>query len=276
MNFKDLENFNQVASYKSFSFAAKMMGVSQPTLSESIKRLEKDLKLTLFYRSKTGIELTPQGTKTLIETTKILEIKNSIVADAHEVLSGLRTIKIGCHPTVGRYFLPTLLKTLQVHFSHVTIDLIHAHSRDIQKLIQQGRVDLAIVVNPINNPDLIIKRVCFDKVHIWESSTFKTRKDQFIADLGLIQVQSILRNWKNPPGHHISSNDFQLIGEMTENGIGYGLLPERFVEMQGLNLKIVQKNNHFKDELSLIYRPEFNKDKISQFLVKNINEIFKS
>jgi DNA-binding transcriptional LysR family regulator len=275
MNFKDLENFNQVASYKSFSFAAKMMGISQPTLSESIKRLERDLGKTLFYRSKSGIELTPQGIEALHETAKLLEIKRKITSKKLIDYSPPRAIKIGCHPTVGRYFLPALLSALQDEFSNVTVDLIHAHSRDIQKLIQQGKVDIAIVVNPISNPDLIIKRVCFDKVFIWESSTVTTKKDQFIADLGLIQVQSILRKWKNPPKHHISTQDFQLIGEMVESGIGYGLLPERFVQKQKLKLSKVQKTIFFKDELSLIYRPEFNKDDISNFVVNKIHDIFK-
>ena len=266
MNIKDLENFYNIHTYKSFSFASTMLGVTQPTLSESIKRLEKEIGLTLFYRSKTGISLTPQGEQVLKKAKKLLNIKSEIQGLAKNDDSNTLIVKIGCHSIVGRYFLTSFLKELH---SNITVHLVHSHSRDIQNLIQNGKVDIGVVVNPIRNPDLIIKKVCSDKICIWRpKSSF--RKDQFVADLGLSQVQSLLRSWKEAPSRHISSTDFQVIGELVEEGLGYGILPERFVLREKLKLKNVFPTHFYKDEFSLVYRPEFGKNEVERFLIKSL------
>ncbi len=61
MNINDLKNFLIVCENKSISHAAKLKGISQPTLTESIKRLERDMGSSLFYRSKKGVSLTSIG-----------------------------------------------------------------------------------------------------------------------------------------------------------------------------------------------------------------------
>ena len=270
MNIKDLENFYNVQTYKSFSLASNMLGVTQPTLSESIKRLEKEIGLTLFYRSKTGITLTPQGEQVLKKVKKLLNIKSDIHSLAKSDYSNVFNFKIGCHPIVGRYFLAPFLKDFHKVYSNITTHLFHSHSREIQTSIQSGKIDIGVVVNPIHNPDLIIKKICNDKICIWipKSSSFK--KDQFVADLGLSQVQSLLRSWKEAPSRHISSSDFQVIGELVEAGLGYGILPERFVLQEKLKIKNVFPTHFFKDELSLVYRPEFGKNEVEQFLIKSL------
>jgi len=273
MNIKDLENFYNIHTYKSFSFASNMLGVTQPTLSESIKRLEKEIGVSLFYRSKSGIKLTPQGEQVLQKAKNLLNIKNDILTLGDKSHSNSLIFKIGCHAIIGRYFLAPFLKELHKTYSNITIHLIHSHSRDIQNMIQSGQIDIGIVVNPIRNPDLIIKRVFYDKIAIWRPQSNKFKKDQFIADLGLSQVQHLLRSWKNAPSKHISSSDFQIIGELVETGLGYGILPERFVLQEKLKLKMVFPNNFFKDEISLVYRPEFGKNESERFLIDTFLKI---
>ena len=178
MNIKDLENFYNVHTYKSFSLASNMLGVTQPTLSESIKRLEKEIGLTLFYRSKTGITLTPQGEQVLKKVKNLLNIKSDIHSIGKKGHSTNFGFKIGCHPIVGRYFLAPFLKDLNNVYSNLTTHLVHSHSREIQTFIQSGKIDIGVVVNPIRNPDLIIKKVCNDKICIWclKPSSFLSRK----------------------------------------------------------------------------------------------------
>jgi len=275
MNIKDLENFYYVSGHKSFSFASKMLGVTQPTLSESIKRLEKELGLILFYRSKVGISLTPHGEQVLGKVKYLLNIKTEIESIAQEGDQTSQIFKVGCHPIIGRYFLTPFLQVLYKKYSKITINLTHSHSWEVQRFIQDGKIDIGVVVNPIRNPDLIIKRICYDKICIWKSAIASFRKDQFIADIGLTQVQSILRSWEGAPSRHISSSDFQLIGELTEGGMGYGILPERFVSMEKLKLKKVFPTNFFKDEFSLVYRPEFGKSEVERFFTESLVSCFR-
>lgn len=119
----DIYNFIEVSSFKSFSFASKKMEVTQPSLSESIGRLEKDLKFKLFYRSKNGISLTPQGRKVL-EKSKIL---NDLIQSLNsEEIENVSSVILGCHSTIASYFLPNFFskikkKYLNIKFNYDTI-----------------------------------------------------------------------------------------------------------------------------------------------------------
>tara|TARA_R100000656_G_scaffold17425_1_gene16332 strand:+ start:195 stop:1022 length:828 start_codon:yes stop_codon:yes gene_type:complete len=272
MNINDLKNFQNVAAYKSFSLAAKMLGVPQPTLSESIRRLESQIEQTLFYRSKSGIELTPQGALTLEKTRALLQTADEIRGLQNEKSQQL--FKIGCHPVVGRYFLASSLQQLHKSYPNTQVKLVHAHSRAVQTLIQDGRIDIAVVVNPIKNPDLIIKPIAQDKIHLWQADKKEKRSDQVIADMGLAQVQSLLRSWKQAPAKQIDTNDFDLIAKLTLGGMGYGVLPERFVKMEKLKLKKVYEQHHFKDEFAVVYRPEFGKSELEQYIIQSIKSSF--
>lgn len=274
MNLKDMENFYIVSSHKSFSMAAKMLGVSQPTLSGSIKKLEQDLNTILFYRSKKGISLTPAGEIILNKVIKLLNIKNEIAQNSLDEKELIGTYRLGVHPIVAGYFLTNLMKQLSQKFPKTSLQLSHARSLEIQSLVQDGSVDFAVIVNPIKNPDLIIKKICDDKICIWKSSGKEIKKDQLIADMGLTQTQSILRSWPNSPTQFISTNDFHTIGSLTTSGLGYGMLPERFVLQHKLKLTQFLPKKFFKDEIAIVYRPEFGKTKVERYLIESLIDSF--
>lgn len=274
MNMNDLMYFQQVNTYGSFTLTAKMLGVSQPTISEAIARLEKNLGTKLFYRTKQGITLTPPGKIILEKTHLILHTKNEIEALTNNEQTPLN-IKIGCHPVIARYFLTSFLKQSTRKHENINFKLHHDNSRAIQQMIQQGEIDVGVVVNPIRNPDLFINRITFDKVMIWKSISSQKPNEQLIADFSLPQTHEILRRWKNAPTQHIHTNDFNLIGDLVESNMAYGILPERFVQMEKLKLENETKGLFVKDEFCVVYRPEFLKNKISkecvQFIINSFN-----
>ncbi len=274
MNMNDLMYFQQVNTYGSFTLTAKMLGVTQPTISEAISRLEKSLSTKLFYRTKQGISLTPQGKLILEKTSLILNTKNEI-----ESLSNINTqiqlnIKIGCHPVIGRYFLSKFLKQSTKKYPQINFKLQHDNSRSIQQMIQNGEIDIGVVVNPIRNPDLFISRITYDKVKIWKSTAGQSPNNQLIADFTLPQTHEILRQWKSAPAQHIHTNDFNLIGDLVQSNMAYGILPERFVQMEKLKLEDEAKGLYVKDEFCVVYRPEFLKNSYSKECVKYIIDAF--
>ena len=150
MNIKDLENFYQIGQYKSFSFAAKMLGVTQPTLSESIKRLEAQIGSQLFYRSKQGIKLTPNGEEVLGHVKELLNLKNKIASITNTENTSL-SYRLGCHPVVASYFFKNFLKKIMNKHSQLIINLEHNRSQDIQKEIQQGKIDIGVHLNGLKS-----------------------------------------------------------------------------------------------------------------------------
>lgn len=67
----DLKNFVQTTKHRTIVDASRSLGISQPALSQSIKRLESDMGLALLFRTRQGISLSPQGRNLLIKAQKI-------------------------------------------------------------------------------------------------------------------------------------------------------------------------------------------------------------
>ena len=266
----------QVSQYSSLSKAAKMLGVAQPTLSQSIKKLESSVGAAVFYRSKSGISMTPTGHVVLQKAQRILaDLEGLQGYGTAEYTNEMETlsVRLGCHPIVASYFLKNLIRKLHTHKVIFNPHLIHDHSASIQKLVQDGRCDVAIVVNPIRNPDLVIRRICFDTVYVWQSKK-ELKFDRIICDQKLVQTQNLLRKWNHKSPQSLHTPHFEIIYQLVEAGLGYGVLPERTVIHYGNNLKKVKGSPKYSDELCLVHRPEFGKIDLEALFCEQVKAAF--
>jgi DNA-binding transcriptional LysR family regulator len=274
MNYKitDIRNFLETASCNTISEASRKLEISQPALSESIKNLEGDLGCILFYRSRTGIQLTSSGKQFLDKAKKAFLAFEDLDMKTKEgaVFSG-QSISIGCHAMIASYFVPGALKYLRTQAPDYKINLVHDLSRNIQSEVQKGNIDIGIVVNAVEVPDLIINKVSQDTVGIWTSkSAFDD--DTVICNLNFFQTQSILKKWKQKPTKIISTDSLDLICRLTAEGIGYGIIPEKAVAISGFKLKNLDTLPSYKDEFSLVYRPEFGKTKAEKLTIEALKK----
>jgi DNA-binding transcriptional LysR family regulator len=264
----DLENFVETAQCRTMVDAAKKLEISQPALSESIKRLERDLQLTLFYRTRSGITLTPLG-QVAFENAKVaisklydIPVNQKLVTQSHPVIT------IGCHPLVASYALPKALSLLERQSVHFTLVLKHDLSRNIQVAIQQGRIDLGLVINPLPSPDLVIRKLGTDEIAVWTSKE-KKEHGQIFCCLSLYQTQIILRKWKNHPANLIDSDSLELLCRLTAQGLGYGILPARAVGLLGANnLQRLVTLPSYGDEICLVHRTEFGRGQLDKEIIK--------
>ncbi|MDH4468351.1 MAG: LysR family transcriptional regulator [Bacteriovoracaceae bacterium] len=266
----DIYNFIEVSSFSSLSLAAKKMEVTQPALSESVARLEKDLGVKLFYRTKNGISLTPQGRKILDQAKQVYEIIHHLGAGEAEVGP---TVILGCHTTIGSYFLPTFFSKIQKKVPTYKIQLKHNLSRNIQLEIQAGRIDVGVVVNAISNPDLIIRKIAEDKVCVWKSKK-KNPQKQIITDLNLFQSQSVLKKWAQAPKQLLSTESLELVVRLTNEGCGYGIIPKRTVDLLGVDLIQEPNTPVYSDQFSIVHRPEFGKTRYEKEILATISQAF--
>lgn len=268
----DIENFLATSSCSTIIQAAKKLEISQPALSESIKRLETDLGTILFYRSRSGIQLTPGGKVFLARALKAVEaLRDLDISPEKDFIFGGRTISIGCHVTVAQYSIPKALAYLKEKAPDFRIDLRHDLSRNIQAEIQRGNIDIGVVVNAAEVPDIVIQKLATDTVGIWASKNSKDL-DTIICNPNLFQTQSILKKWKNKPAKIISTDSLELICSLANEKIGYGIIPERAVALSGFQLKQVQPQFIYKDEISLAYRPEFGKSPAEKLVVEALRK----
>ena len=264
MNINDLKNFLYVCENPSISHTAKLLGLSQPTLTESIKRLERDTGVELFYRSKKGVTLTAAGKEARLKAQAILTLSDELTREG-----GLKgSYRLGAHAIVAEYFMSSFIQK-----TDVDIHLEHGRSQDIQTLVQDGVLDFAVVVNPRRNPDLIIKKLCDDRMTLWQHSK-KIPEERIICDPELLQSQTLIRSHAKLSNKILATESFGLIAELIEKGLGVGILPSRYVQMKKLKFKEMSGAKAFKDEICLLYRPEFGKSDVEKQMITTIVESF--
>ena len=140
-----LEYIVALAQYQSFSTAAEHCFVTQPTLSMQIKKMETDLDVILFDRSKKpitptqiGAQLIAQAKVILSETAKIKEI---IQANS-ETLSG--ELRVGIIPSIAPYLLPQFIGQFAKNHPNINIRIKELLSEDIMKALDADQIDVGI------------------------------------------------------------------------------------------------------------------------------------
>ena len=268
----DISNFLATYPCKTINQAANKLEISQPALSESLKRLEQDLGQILFYRSRSGIELTPSGQVFLKKAQTLMEAYNGLdISDASVKNFGSRVITIGCHTTVAQYSMPSALSFLKANVPDYKIELVNDLSRKIQEGVQKGQIDIALVSNPVEVPDIVIIKVGHDIVKLWSADKSK-KYDTIICDLELFQAHSILKHWKEKPNKVITVQNFGLISRIVNAGIGYGIIPERAVRLSGMKLHAHDNLPVHNDSICIIHRPEFGKNTPERLVIEALKQ----
>jgi LysR family hydrogen peroxide-inducible transcriptional activator len=156
LNIRDLEYLVAVDELKHFRKAAEKCFVSQPTLSGQIKKLEEDLGVELFERSKHKIILTDTGKK-IIERARIIlaEVKHieDLARTATDPMSG--KLNIGIIPTIAPFLLPLIIKVMKKEFPRLEPLLHEIQTATIIEKLDKGEIDLGILALPIEDSNLI-------------------------------------------------------------------------------------------------------------------------
>ena len=158
MNLNQLETFIHVAEYGSFSKAALVLGVAQPSLSRQVRALEIELHEPLLLRHGRGVQLTETGRQLLDHCHGILHL----VTRAKEDLAARRDepvghISIAMTPTLARLHTLPLIRAFRKEMPKARPAIIEGFSAHITEWLTSGRADIGLVHNPEPLPSLEIK-----------------------------------------------------------------------------------------------------------------------
>lgn len=272
----DLKYFSEIAQTLNVSRAAERLGISQPSLSLALQRIEASLGTAVMIRSKRGVSLTPAGKQLLAQSRHLMQmwenVRSQALASVNEV-QGAYTI--GCHPSVGLYGLSHVLPRLMAEHSKLEIKLMHDISRKIAEDVISLKVDIGIVVNPVQHPDLIIQPLCKDEFTLWTNGAAVA--DVLICDAELGQSQALIRKFAKIGlkfTRTITSGNLEMIADLTARGCGYGLLPAQVADRACNKLKRVPKAPVFYDEHALVFRVENKGIKSIQAINKAIKSFY--
>jgi DNA-binding transcriptional LysR family regulator len=155
--FHELNAFVAVVETGGFSAAARKTGESQSAVSKAVSALEKRLGVALLHRSTRKVTLTDQGqryyerTKPLVDEIQVAD--NELTSSTLDV-SGL--VRIAAPSTFGRLHVLPLIPELLSRHPGLRVDLVLS---DAVRDMVEDRIDLAIRVSPVNDPDSVVRRV---------------------------------------------------------------------------------------------------------------------
>ena len=146
MNIRQLEYFLEVARQASFSKAAGILHVSQPSISEMIKNLEDELGAQLLYRDSKRLELTDAGQIVQEQARQIVSLFNNLPGSLQNEQLLLRgKVRIGLPPITASTIFPRVLGEFKQQYPHIDLQLHEFGSKKVRQGVNEGSLDIGVV-----------------------------------------------------------------------------------------------------------------------------------
>ena len=263
-----------VAENQNFTKAAQKCFVTQPTLSMQIQKLEDELDILIFDRSKKPIELTDVGKKIVTQARNIVNESYRIqdIVDQQKGFIG-GEFKLGIIPTVMPTLLPMFLKTFIKKHPKIKLKIEELTTEEIISRLKDGHLDAAIAASPLEEENIKERVLYFEpfvcyipKKHRLHTNTKINVSDLDINDMLLLEdghcfrdgVINICKAFKSHADDQfqLESGSIETLIKLSNEGLGMTLLPY----LHTLDINDNEKNNlHFFNapsparEVSLIY-----------------------
>ncbi len=262
MNLQQLEYIVAVDKHRHFQRAADECCVTQATLSMMIKKLEEELEVILFDRSKqpvvpteTGKEIITQAKVILKETSYLKQLANDTKAEVKG------QIRIGIIPTLAPYLLPLFLYNLLKNNPQLKVKVSELNTDQIVEQLEKDHLDVGILATPINIEGLKEYPLFYEKLVVFVSDKETTLKKKFI----LPEEIDVNRLWLLEEGHCLRSQMMNLC-ELRKKNTDFSNLEYEAGSIESL-LKIVEMNNGITvvPELAVINFDAKQKKQIREF-----------
>ncbi len=238
LSLRDLEYAQAVAELRHFGQAAERCGVSQPALSEQIRKLEAILGVTLFERARRRVTLTPAGTALLAQIERVMAEARHLLTLSHEQPEGLAgTVGLGAIETLGPYYLPALLRLLRAVRPDVSLRLTEGRTARLLERLADGTLDMVLLAAPVPRGRFGAAPLFFEPFqlaappgHALAGLRRLMLDDLPTQDLLLLEEGHCLRDHAlslcdaKPVTRHATS--LETLWQMIAAGEGYSLLPE--------------------------------------------------
>jgi DNA-binding transcriptional LysR family regulator len=153
IDLRKLRYFVALAEERHFGRAAERLFIAQPVLSRQIRRLERELGVTLIDRGERQFSLAPAGSQLALDAPRLLAAAEAAFRALHRAARGARTLKIGF--AAGLSTAPTL-RIFEAREPAVTTELRQIEWQEQASVLLDGRVDVALVRLPISEQGLVL------------------------------------------------------------------------------------------------------------------------
>jgi DNA-binding transcriptional LysR family regulator len=219
-----VETFLRAAETLNFSETAKLIHISQPSVSHQIKTLEQDLGVKLFERSGAGLRLTEAGRILLPWARRLLHDMNNI----QEMMSSLEDevvgdLHIACSTTAGKYILPQLAARFRQRYPGIQISIPACASEQVTLNLLDGKAHLGVVSWEVDNPEIEAQEFFQDRISLIVPANHRWALRTSIEPSELLEEPIIMREstsgtrrvvFEELAKHDISKEDLNIFLEL--------------------------------------------------------------
>lgn len=292
MTFTQLEYIIALDTYRHFTVAADNCHVTQPTLSMQVQKLEEELGMTIFDRSKQPVVPTEAGLEIITHAKSIIQ-QRDLLQDVIQQKKGILTgeLRIGIIPTLAPYLLPLFIQQFSNHYpqvkmivSEMTTDLIIRH-------LQEGSIDAGILITPLQHKGIKEHILFYEELMVYVSRKNALFKKQYVLakdidpnKLWLLeeghcfrsQIENLceLRKMSSSGSHFdYETGSIETLRRMVDLNDGITILPElATLDMPGKQVQLIRQ---FKRpapvrEVSVVVHRDFVKKRLVDALKQEI------
>lgn len=294
MTLQQLEYVLALEKTRHFVRAAEMCGVTQPTLSAMIQKLEDELDCKIFDRSRQPIEITEIGHRIIQQAQVIIYQANQLkesVKNEKDTLSG--SLNLAIIPTIAPYLLPQFIGAFRQSHPTIALKVSEMHTATIIEKLRVAEIDMAILSTPLDDPKILEVPLYYERfvAYISPSEPIYDRLELSATDMPLDKL------WMLEEGHCLRNQVFNFchekpiqsstyeagsIGTLVKivdlNG-GYTVIPELHVdlldEVQKKNLRQIVQPEATR-EISIVIRHDFVREGILNAVAECIKQVIPS
>jgi len=287
-----LEYITALDTYRHFVTASQKCFVTQPTLSMQIKKLETDLGVSIFDRSRQPLITTEIGKK-IIEQARIVLAESkkieAIITDFSNAISG--ELSIGIIPSLAPYLLPLFIGDFTRKYPDVKVKIQELLTDEIVDHLDKSLIDVGILVTPLSEKNIIEQPLFYEEMLLYvnKNHPFAIKENVKTSELAspdlwllshghcfrsqVINLCSYKANLKEEYHFEYDSGSLETIKKLVEIEGGFTLLPELAREKETKDSKAIAK--HFEKsrplrEVSFVYHRNYAKKRLLSLLKEGV------
>ena len=292
MNLQQLEYIVAVDKHRHFLKASEACFVTQATLSAMIKKLEEELNIIIFDRSKFPVQATVVGASIIEQAKMVLSEKQKIIDIVHDNTNNISgEIKMGIIPTLAPYLLPLFLTKVVKKYPDIKLTISELTTEEIKKQLKHNDLDVGILATPLGDEDLKETILFYESFLFYSNSGNKLLKNKLISAADIDPAEILLMNEghclrtqvlnicdmkKNISGNvkvNYQSGSVETLKQMVKLSLGSTILPElattNMNKSEQLNLRRFKSPEPVR-EVSLVTYKLMRKHKMLEVLKETI------
>ncbi|MCD2426005.1 LysR substrate-binding domain-containing protein [Niabella pedocola] len=292
MTLQQLEYILAVDTHRNFIKAADSCYITQPTLSMQIQKLEDELGIKIFDRSKLPVVPTAIGQGVLEHARRVLHARNELnrfIEDQKGKISG--QLRIGIIPTLAPYLLPIFVPAFIKKYPDIKLIIHELMTEHIVSYLKDEKIDAGILVTPLNEAGITEHVLFYEELMVFTSKKNRAYEKQYIlpkdidtSKLWLLEEGHCFRSQilsicelqqqsREHSGLEYEAGSLETLKRMVEISDGVTIVPELVtLQMPRSQQQLIR---HFKKpvpvrEVSLAVHRDFLKEKLVKALREEI------